>query len=165
MIIVVRASVISSSIEDYGAIRVRPGSPIPIARKFERKIKSAVNAHNIQSPIEQLFLMEWNFLEVDHVHRMRLEPQKELVTPTGRFKIDFVVTAQPKLNLAIEIDGHDFHERTKEQAARDKSRERSIATAGYTILRFSGSEVFRNPRQCVNEVIEFIKQRRALGSS
>jgi very-short-patch-repair endonuclease len=54
------------------------------------------------------------------------------------------------------LDGHDFHERTKEQAARDRQRERSITKRGYTIIRFTGSEVFYNPRKCVEEVIEIV---------
>jgi very-short-patch-repair endonuclease len=60
--------------------------------------------------------------------------------------------------IAIELDGHDFHERTKEQAAQDRARERTIVRHGYIIQRFTGSEVYRNPRKCVEEVIELITQ-------
>jgi very-short-patch-repair endonuclease len=54
--------------------------------------------------------------------------------------------------FAIEVDGHDFHERTKEQAARDRSRDRALMNAGWTVLRFTGSEVFRDPIGCVAQV-------------
>ncbi len=47
--------------------------------------------------------------------------------------------------IVIEVDGHEFHERTKEQAQRDKSRDRALTGAGYRVLRFTGSEVFRDP--------------------
>ena len=47
--------------------------------------------------------------------------------------------------LCIEIDGHDFHEKTKEQAAKDKKRDRKIKKAGYGILHFTGSEVYKDP--------------------
>jgi very-short-patch-repair endonuclease len=107
--------------------------------------------------------MEWVLQGIDHVHGIRLEPQKQLQTSDGIFKIDFVVSAEPDVRLAIEIDGHDFHEKTKAQVSRDKARERAIVRTGYTPLRFSGSEVFGNPRKCVNEVVEAIKQRRADG--
>jgi hypothetical protein len=80
----------------------RQPDPRALAREFARKIKSTINTHGIQSPIEQIFLMEWNFLGVEHAHGVRLEPQKELSTPAGTVKIDFAVTGQPKLNLAIE---------------------------------------------------------------
>jgi very-short-patch-repair endonuclease len=50
----------------------------------------------------------------------------------------------------------NFHERTKQQAAQDRARERTIVRHGYIIHRFTGSEVYRNPRKCVEEVIQLI---------
>jgi len=57
--------------------------------------------------------------------------------------------------LAVECDGHDFHERTKEQAARDRSRDRALQAAGYTVMRFTGSELYRDPMKCVREVLDW----------
>ena len=54
--------------------------------------------------------------------------------------------------LAVECDGHDFHERTKEQAARDRSRDRMLFEAGVPVIRFTGSEIYRDPQRCANEV-------------
>jgi very-short-patch-repair endonuclease len=69
------------------------------------------------------------------------------------YKADFVVLRKDHdLRLVVEIDGHDFHEKTRSQVAKDKARERAIVRAGYTVLRFTGSEVVRNPRKCVEEV-------------
>ena len=53
-------------------------------------------------------------------------------------------------------NGHDFHERTKQQAAQDRARERTIVRHGYILHRFTGSEVYRNPRKCFEEVIQLI---------
>jgi len=130
-----------------------------IAAEYERKIKRAINRNWITSPIEQIFLMEWHILRIDERYAVRIQPQKKLVTSNGTVHVDFVVTTekQGELKLAIELDGHDFHERSKEQVAKDKSRERSIVKAGYTIFRFSGSEIFRNVRRCVSEVEDLIK--------
>lgn len=58
--------------------------------------------------------------------------------------------------LAIECDGHDYHERTKEQAARDKSRDRALVAAGFSVLRFTGSEIWHRPDQCVDEICEVL---------
>ena len=33
----------------------------------------------------------------------------------------------------MECDGHDFHERTKEQASSDKKRDRSLQAAGFLV--------------------------------
>jgi very-short-patch-repair endonuclease len=61
--------------------------------------------------------------------------------------------------LFIECDGHDFHERTKEQAAHDRSRDRFMATAGIPVLRFTGSEIHKNAASCADQVISFINER------
>lgn len=53
----------------------------------------------------------------------------------------------------VECDGHDFHERTKEQAARDRSRDRRLQAEGYRIFRFTGAELWRDPMACVKEVV------------
>lgn len=61
--------------------------------------------------------------------------------------------------IIIEIDGHDFHEKTKEQAANDKRRDREFASLGYTVLRYTGSEVFRSDDACVSDTIFCIINR------
>lgn len=53
--------------------------------------------------------------------------------------------------LNVEIDGHDFHEKTKEQARRDKSRDRAMAKAGILVLRFTGAEVYADVKACTEE--------------
>src|ERR1700675_175166 len=45
----------------------------------------------------------------------------------------------------IECDGHAFHERTKEQAAKDKKRDRYFQARGLTVLRYTASEIYCNP--------------------
>lgn len=59
-------------------------------------------------------------------------------------------------NVIIECDGHDFHEKTKEQAQRDKKRDRDLQMAGYRVMRFTGSEIFKNAGRCAREVTDFL---------
>ncbi|WP_155262929.1 endonuclease domain-containing protein [Sphingomonas segetis] len=73
------------------------------------------------------------------------------------YRLDFAVKVENGTNvswIAVECDGHDFHERTKEQAARDKARDRFLTTAGFRILRFTGSEIYANPMGCALQVSE-----------
>jgi hypothetical protein len=58
------------------------------------------------------------------------------------------------VKVAVELDGHDFHERTKEQAKRDKSRDRALTAKGWTVLRFTGSEVHADALKCWAEVFK-----------
>lgn len=72
------------------------------------------------------------------------------------YRIDFVVILKlqsgPRV-FAIECDGHDFHERTKEQAASDRSRDRDLTARGITVIRFTGSEIWRDADRCVEELV------------
>jgi very-short-patch-repair endonuclease len=67
-----------------------------------------------------------------------------------------VVMGSGKSRLAIEIDGYEFHEKTKVQARNDRQRERAIMRAGHPVYRFTGSEVFANARSCVEEVVAYL---------
>lgn len=72
-----------------------------------------------------------------------------------RYRADMaVIGALAKKRFVIELDGHDFHERTKEQASRDKRRDRAMSLAGWTILRFTGSEVVKGPMDVACDVLD-----------
>lgn len=82
----------------------------------------------------------------------------------GKYRVDFLVCgylfeAKQWIDLVIECDGHDFHERTKEQAARDRSRDRAMMAGGYHVMRFTGSEIYRNSDRCIAEVENFLTKR------
>jgi very-short-patch-repair endonuclease len=86
--------------------------------------------------------------------------------PVGKYRADFALrrTLPFKKNRAIispilivECDGHDYHERTKEQAQRDKARDREMLGMGLRVIRFTGSEVFRDYWRCATEVLTTLK--------
>lgn len=87
-------------------------------------------------------------------------PQQQI----GPHRVDFlIVVAFPSpagglvfKKYIVECDGHDFHERTKEQAARDKSRDRYLQTLGYPIYRYTGSEIFKNDPQLLRDLEQAI---------
>lgn len=63
----------------------------------------------------------------------------------------------PSVELIVEIDGHDFHDRTKEQAARDRARDRAILAQPYAhntaLIRFTAAEVFADPAAVAREAL------------
>lgn len=73
-------------------------------------------------------------------------------------RVDFVVLTddsavdQKRGVIVVECDGHDFHERTKEQAARDRSRDRALTRSGIQFLRFTGREIYRSSYDCLIEI-------------
>lgn len=54
--------------------------------------------------------------------------------------------------LVVECDGHEFHEKTKQQAAHDKKRDRHFVKNGYRVLRFTGSEIYNSPKECAEDI-------------
>lgn len=85
-----------------------------------------------------------------------VEPQ----APIDRFHVDILVTLKEPhsdfkaLLIAVECDGHEFHEKTKEQASHDKRRDRELQKSGLIVARFSGSDIWGDPFKCAREVIE-----------
>jgi hypothetical protein len=79
-------------------------------------------------------------------------------------RLDFALIRGAK-RFAIETDGHDFHEKTKEQAASDKSRDRLLTAAGWTPIHFTGSEVYRNAHRCADDVLKRLRFARQVGST
>jgi very-short-patch-repair endonuclease len=66
--------------------------------------------------------------------------------------------------IAVECDGHDFHERTKQQAAYDRARDRELLIRrGLVTVRFTGSEIHRDANQCARECLDALVSIGALG--
>lgn len=88
-----------------------------------------------------------------------IEQQKQL----GDYRVDFLLTTMniegKKVSIVIECDGHDFHEKTKEQASRDKKRDRELQKMGYPVFRFSGSDIWNKPIYCATEVFDYVREK------
>lgn len=67
-------------------------------------------------------------------------------------RVDLVLVG-PKSRVVIECDGHDYHERTKEQARRDREKDRAFQRAGWIIARFTGSEIYADAEKCACEAL------------
>ena len=74
----------------------------------------------------------------------------------GKYRVDFLCDAG-RIKFAVECDGHDFHEKTRKQAARDRARDRFLAIEGIHTLRFTGSEIYSQTDQCMNEIQAFVQ--------
>lgn len=128
-----------------------------------------VDEYGITSAPEQLFACVW--CHTFGHHRVLLQPQKQV----GRYRIDFALSplehflscpdfpdetikriSEKLPTYAIEIDGFEWHDKTPEQAERDKKRERYIQSQGYTVLRFAAREVLRDPVVAAREVSQRI---------
>lgn len=73
--------------------------------------------------------------------------KKEVTIPGG---------VDREARLIVECDGHDFHEKTKEQAGRDKARDRELQSLGVPIFHFTGSEIWRDPIGCAKASLKHL---------
>lgn len=104
-----------------------------------------------QSHIEEKFSKELGDLaDVIEMEHWFGDPDKH-----SRYRVDFLLK---DARLVVELDGHDYHS-TREQIENDAVRQRYLSRAGYTIIRFTGREINRNPAACVAEVREIYQER------
>lgn len=124
-----------------------------------------------ESPIEQLLAMEmfehgieticlYNpFIEV-----IAIDKQHEINVENKKYRVDFFIPVeyykktkdgfevQKHVNFIVEADGHEFHQKTKEQVERDNERNRTLQRNGYEVIHFSGTEIYHKTHQCVSEI-------------
>lgn len=116
------------------------------------------------SPMEALFRAGWELNALRHPMSSEACLSYSQQAPLGVYRADFLFSvvdeSGEKKKLVVEIDGHDFHERTKRQAAHDKARDRWMTGEKCQVIRFTGSEVYANPFACAKEVADRLYQLR-----
>lgn len=130
------------------------------------------NLEACESPAEQLFFLG---LMVEGLNtKFDIIPQYKVKTAQREYRIDFALfypclpdpilpdlydiggeelcnALYPTVKIAAEVDGHEFHERTKAQATRDKQRDRDLTADGWVVVRFTGSEIYSDWKRVIDE--------------
>jgi very-short-patch-repair endonuclease len=112
-----------------------------------------------QSPIEKLFLIEWEYQNNSFYFGGDLKDyyiKPQFIIEGYGYKVDFMIinTTRPDW-IVVELDSYLWHGSTPDQFAKEKERERDITKLGYKLFRFSGKEIYRNVEKCVNETIKY----------
>jgi very-short-patch-repair endonuclease len=142
--------------DDYGMVLgfpLRPWIRVPVPCTIEayheftakENYKTWANS-KCESPIEK------KFLETAINKGLVLRPQFWVWASDRYYKIDF---ADVDKHVAIEVDGHEYHS-SREQRTHDAQRERLLQKLGWTVIRFTGSEIYSNANKCLDELIELI---------
>ena len=128
----------------------------------------------IKSPIEQIFITAFEiYCKKQQYRDIYLFPQHEVICGNKKYYIDFTFLADDYLThlifsdklknnnfkLAIECDGYEFHQKTKEQVQKDNEREYDLKMAGYEVLRFSGTQIYNNPLKCAEDTYNYILKK------
>lgn len=70
--------------------------------------------------------------------------------PCGKYRIDMAIYIGKK-KVAIEADGKSFHSSVK-QVKHDKEKDWYLRKNRWEVIRFSGSDIYRNSYKCVEEI-------------
>jgi hypothetical protein len=71
------------------------------------------------------------------------------------------VPTRPSVRYVLECDGYEWHS-DKGAFTADRKRDRALSAEGYSILRFSGHEIYHDPAGAATELFERLQQ---IGSS
>lgn len=130
---------------------------------YDFVIENDFDYSNCESPIEIMFAMALNFVSFTRLCTIEdyfIERQEEIKTPSRTYRADFVFhDLSDDFSIVIECDGHEFHEKTKEQVKKNNERDYDLKMCGYEVIHFSGSEIFENPIKCACKVFNYAEQR------
>ena len=121
-----------------------------------------IYASGLESPLEMAFFAWWSILNSLRHMDVTMVLQ-EPVTIDGRtYRLDMSLYDTDKVfadqvsvsglrmpRVAVELDGHEWHERTKEQVILRDERDRALQAAGWCVFHVSGSAFHRDPEACV----------------
>lgn len=132
-----------------------------------------VTTGRCDSPLEAIFAGWWIGMNLLFAcppgteAPIALAPQVTVDCGSDRYRLDFQVVLTDPNNalgqaarrhriefpkIGVELDGHEFHERTKEQVQLRDRRDRALQIDGWSVFHISGSELYRNGYQAVFDV-------------
>jgi very-short-patch-repair endonuclease len=143
------------------------------AADFKQDMYCQVIEGQMQSPIEHLFLIACHAMCALQCVEINPDPlindDYELDSAKGfyihqqamisKYRVDFLIFqigwAPSKMftPVIVELDGHAFHDKNKEQRAYEKARDRALVRDGYKVLHFTGSEVNADPFKVAFEAL------------
>lgn len=126
-----------------------------------------------ESPIEIIMLMALEICECkrniwDRYHYgIIISTQIEYEIGDSKYRSDITIYVDDVFNttnkndfeIIIECDGHDFHEKTKEQVIKNNQRDYDFKCAGIEVFHFSGSEIYNKPTECADKIFDYIEGR------
>ncbi|EAZ79289.1 endonuclease domain-containing protein [Algoriphagus machipongonensis] len=120
---------------------------------LERKLFLALNKKYIR--FEAQYPLNWKGENISIAGKTYDNPRnnfKDVLTVA-----DFYIEKKG-VKLCVYTDGHTYHERTEEQAQRDKRIDRKLQELGFQVLRYTGKDVNENTDLIVNEIKKWIEK-------
>jgi len=132
-------------------------SPIEMAMCFALAIVAREGDRGVA-----IALPDCSLGDVEGDLHLTIQPQAQI----GAYRVDFLITAQLiegdedlgiyRKQAVVECDGYEWHDCSKEQAIRDRRRDRDLQIQGFNVFRYAGAEIWVNVFKCAQEVIGFL---------
>ena len=124
--------------------------------KLNHNAKILLNDSKLNLSVEKIVNGSYNYLLndilLDHSQVYFILPQYQI----DNFRVDFLlmvlykdqdnIIVSPK--LVLECDGFEFHDKTADLINKDKLRDEYLINKGFSVLRFSGKQLYHNPFEC-----------------
>ena len=138
------------------------------------------------TPVEQIFWVAYciylvrldKYQNINYFNKLNIpikyvlfeetKPQYDLFFDGKNFKPDFIIDFSrknikgeyiypelKKLKYVVEIDGFEYHSK-KSQMNYDYQRENLLKLNGYNVIRYTGSQIYREPYNCVHNFISIV---------
>ena len=118
---------------------------------LERKLFLALNKQYVR--FETQYPLNWRGEKISIEGKSYNNPKnnfKEVLTVA-----DFYIEKRD-IKLCVYTDGHTYHERTEEQAQRDKRIDRKLQELGFKVLRYTGKDLNESADKIVDEIKKWI---------
>jgi len=142
----------------------------PLCQNCDFKLTHACETciFSLQSPLERKLFLALNHTYIRFHVQYPLNWKGEMISidgksydnPINNFKevltvVDFYIEKRD-VKLCVYTDGHTYHERTEEQAQRDKRIDRKLQELGFQVLRYTGKYVNEDTVKIVDEIKKWI---------
>ena len=119
------------------------------------------------SPIEQILYITFCICDFYITNRLMspiIKPQSHIEINGSTYIADFCIyeiDTSPEIfkplkkPIIIECDGYDYHS-NKQQVEYDYKRENDLKANGFDVIRFTGSQIYKDPFGCVEYVYDYI---------
>jgi very-short-patch-repair endonuclease len=141
-------------------------------------VESKILERGVSSPIEQVMysalitervlrdIGEAEPIEINgewHIHGLSITPQMQI----GVYRVDFLVEFSRYYGdgtkifrrVIIECDSQEFHDRTQQDRAYEKKRDRFLQKKDYKVFRYTGSEILKSSLSVSSEILDYLTEK------
>jgi len=134
---------------------------IEMVHFYEALEKRKSNGHFTQDEIEDIKMhysvvqhFEWNSI---HITPQAGFPNLKINGKSIRVDLLVWVPGNQSVKIVVECDGFQFHS-NKQSFENDRARDRLLQINGYRVIRFSGTEINRDPAKVSNELFDLLEK-------